>query len=358
MLKKMLIVSCLALMTLFALSGCGRKESAVIQEEPAIPVQVTTVIQGDLQEIFTTVGTVEADGKAIISSKISGRIAQAPVQLGDYVKKGQVLVTLEKTDFINERDQAKASLLQAEASYAESKATFSRMQKLFKEELISQQEYDSAKTQFDITETSVQYARSGVALREEQLQNTEIRAPIGGYIGSRQINPGEMISPGGKLMEVVDLSKVYITVYLSDSYIAQTKPGQKAQVSLSSLQGTVYTGTVDQISPIADATQKTFPVRILLDNSGGVFKDGMLAEVKLNFNQRQGVLYVPAEAIVDETGTKAVFVVNGDKAERKIVQLGISDGHRVEIVSGLSPDEQVVVLGQNNLEDGSKVVVK
>lgn len=358
MVKKLFILTFLAAMTLLISTGCGRKQAAAIPEEPAVPVQIAAATVEDLQEIFTTVGTVEADSKAIISSKVSGRIAQVLVNLGNYVKKGQVLASLEKTDFLNEREQAKATLLQAEASHVENKATFSRMQKLFNEELISRQEYDSAKTQLEIAETSVQQARFGLALREEQLQNTEIRSPITGYVGSRQINPGEMVSPGVKLMEVVDLSNVYITVHLSDSYIAQIKPGQNAQISLTSLQEAIYTGSVDQVSPLADATQKTFPVRIRLDNSSGVFKDGMLAEVKLNFNHRQGVITIPINAVVDEVGTKAVFVVEEDRAIRKIVELGISDGNRIEILSGLTAGEQVVVLGQANLEDGSKVVVK
>ncbi|TCL63753.1 RND family efflux transporter MFP subunit [Hydrogenispora ethanolica] len=356
--KKTLLILGLAWIMLMGVTGCGRKEPAATQKDEAIPVQVVTVEQGGIQEVFTTVGTVEADGKAVISSKLSGRIAQVAVELGDPVKKGQVLATLEKTDFTNERAQAKASLLQAEASLAENQANFNRMQKLWQEEAISQQEYERAKTQFAIAQTSVQQSRAGVALREEQLQNTDILAPIAGSIGSRQVNPGEMVSPGVKLMEVVDLSKVYITVQLSDSYIAQTKRGQKAQVSLASLPETVYAGTVEQISPSADAAQKTFPVRIRLENSGGIFREGMLAEVKLNFNQRQDALMVPMEAIIDEVGTKAVFVIRGRQAERKIVEPGISDGKRVEIVSGLAPGDRVVVLGQNNLEDGSKVVVK
>lgn len=353
------LILCGIVLSLLLAAGCGRKKAPVVKEEdPAVPVKIVTATSGDIQEIFSTTGTVEAATKTSVASKISGRVAQVTVELGDFVSKGQTLAVLEKTDFINQLNQAKTSLLQAETNLSQSKTNFNRIQKLFAEEMVSQQEYDNAKTQYDIALNQVHQAQINVAMSEEQLQNTEIKAPISGYIGERKINAGEMATPGASLMDIVDLSRVYVTINLSDSYIAQTKIGQKATVKLPSTPDKTFSGTVYQISPAAHSTSKMFPVKILLDNSARIFKDGMLAEVKMNFNEQKNVIQIPVEAVIDETGTKAVFVIKDNQAHRKNVEVGISNGKTIEIISGIDINDQVVVLGQNNLEDGMKVVVK
>jgi len=355
--KKLIVIG--IILSLLLTAGCGRKKAPVVKEEdPAVPVQVVPATTGDIQEIFSISGTVEAANKTAVTSKISGRVAQVAVELGDYVTKGQTLVILEKTDLINQLNQAKTSLLQAETNFAQVKTTFNRIQKLFAEELVSQHEYDNAKTQYDIALNQIEQARINVAISEEQLRNGEIKAPISGYVGERKINVGEMATPGVPLMDLVDISQVYVTVHLSDSYITQTKVGQKVTVRLPSMPDKTFTGKVFQISPAAQSGSKLFPVKILIDNSSRTFKDGMLAEVKMNFNERKNVIQIPVEAVMDETGTKAVFVIKDNVAYRKNVEVGINNGKFIEIISGIENGDQVVVLGQNNLEDGMKVVVK
>ncbi|HOP74202.1 MAG TPA: efflux RND transporter periplasmic adaptor subunit [Bacillota bacterium] len=354
--KKLIVIG--IVLSLLLIAGCGRKKPVVKEEDPVVPVQVAVASSGDIQEIYSTTGTVEATSKTSVTSKISGRVAQIAVELGDYVSKGQTLVSLEKTDLINQLNQAKTSLLQAETNLSQIKTNFNRIQKLFAEQLVSQHEFDNAKTQYEIALNQVQQAQINVEMSEEQLRNTEIKAPISGYIGERKINAGEMATPGSPLMDIVDLSRVYVTIHLSDSYITQTKIGQKVTVRLPSLQDKTFSGTVYQISPAAQSDSKMFPVKILLDNSSRVFKDGMLAEVKMNFNERKNVIQIPIEAVIEETGTKAVFVIKDNQAYRKNVEVGINNGKFIEIISGININDQVVVLGQSNLEDGMKVVVK
>jgi RND family efflux transporter MFP subunit len=324
----------------------------------AIPVKVTSVASGDIKEIFTTTGTVEAVESANVSAKVSGRVTSIRVKLGDYVSKGQVLVSLEKEDFTHQLNQSKTALAQAEVSYKQSRDNFNRKQKLFAEQIISQQDYDSAKNEMDIAANQVRQAQVGIDMIQTQLHNTEVRAPINGYIGKRMVNEGEMVSPGIPLISMVDLAQVYVSVNLSDSYITQAKPKQTASVYLASSSGQNYQGSIVQIAPMADPVTKTYTVKILLDNPGRILKEGMLAQVTLNFNEKKNIFKIPIDAVLDETGTKAVYVIKNNKADRRQVQLGISDGKSVEVISGIKDLEKIVVLGQNNLEDGAKVVVK
>lgn len=350
-------LSLILIILFLALSGCGRKKAAPAVSR-AIPVKVTTVTVGDIKEVFSTNGSVEAKNKANISAKIAGRVTQVLVQLGDYVSKGQVLATLEQTDLLNQLNQSQAIAAQAQAGYQQNKDNFLRKQKLFADQIISAQEFDAAKAQFEIAESQLRQSRAGIDMIKEQLKNTEIKAPLNGYIGSRGVNLGEMVSPGVPLFSIVDLSQVYITVDLSDSYITQVKPKQPAEISPASAPDRTYYGGIAQIAPMADPVTKTYPVKILLNNSARVFKDGMLVQVKLDFNHQKGTLLLPLEAIVEETGGKVVFAVENKTAIRKPVEVGISDGKSVAITAGLKAGEQIVVMGQNNLEDGLKVVVK
>lgn len=324
--------------------GCGRKTNATTSSVPEIPVKVTTVQKGNLGEVFVTTGALEANQEVTITPKVAGRVAKIHVKMGDFVEANQVLVQLEQNDY-------EIGLTSAEAAYKLSKENFERAKKLFAEKIISPQEFEGAQTDFQIREASFKQAKS-------QLEDTKIRAPFGGQIGFSNATLGGMVSPGTPLLSVVDLSTVFVTVNLSDSYISQTKAGQTAQITLSSFPDQTFNGKVAQIAPAADKVSKTFPVKIALDNSSHRFKAGMLAEARLSFNQRHDILKIPAEAIVDEVGTKAVYVVEKDTARRRLVTPGVTDGKMVEIVSGLAEKEFIVILGQNNLEEGSKVVVK
>lgn len=341
--RKLLLVVIPIIILSLAASGCGRKTNAVTST-PEIPVKVTTVQKGDLGEVFIATGALEANQEVTIIPKVAGRIAKIHVKMGDYVEANQILVQLEQDDYA-------IGLARAEASYKQSKENYERSQKLFAEKIISPQEFERAQTEFQINEAAYKQAKN-------QLEDTKIRAPFSGQIGFSDATLGALVSQSTPLLSVVDLSTVFVTIKLSDSYISQTKTGQSAEVSLSSFPGETFNGKVVQIAPAADKISKTFPVKIALDNSSRRFKSGMLAEAKLSFNQRKDILKIPAEAIVDEVGTKAVYIVEKDTARRRIVTPGVSDGRMVEIVSGLAEEEFVVILGQNNLEEGAKVVVK
>lgn len=341
--RKLLLIVIPIIIVSLAAGGCGRKTDAV-NSTPEIPVKVTTVQKGSLGEVFVTTGALEANREVTITPKVSGRIAKVHVKMGDYVTANQILVELEPDDYT-------IGLARTEASYKQSRDNYERSQKLFAEKIISPQEFERAQTEFQINEAAYKEAKN-------KLEDTKIRAPFNGQIGFSDATLGALVSQSTPLLSVVDLSTVFVTVKLSDSYISQTKIGQSAEVSLSSFPGETFTGKVVQIAPAADKTSKTFPVKIALDNYSRRFKAGMLAEAKLRFNQRKDILKIPAEAIVDEVGTKAVYVVEKDTAHRRIVTPGVSDGRMVEIVSGLAEEEFVVILGQNNLEEGAKVVVK
>jgi RND family efflux transporter MFP subunit len=354
MLKKL---GSLLILLLLVTPGCGRKK-AVTTLTPAIPVKTTAVARGVISEVYKTTGIVEANQEAKVSAKIAGRISQVRVKLGDFVRANRVLIELEPDDLQNENHQAQASLSQAQAKLKQSRDNFHRLQQLYQQQAISRQEFEQAQTELDIDTNQVKQAQATLALNENQIKNTRIIAPFNGYIGEVEVTQGEVVNPGVPLLTIADLSQVLVTINLSDSYIGRIRRGQTAQIGLSAYPGAVFSGKIIRIAPIANENTKTFPVKIVLANPGQKIKSGMLAEVRFNFNERKDVLKIPINAVVDEIGAKSVFVVAKGRAIRKSVTLGISDGKMVEIVSGLTGTERVVILGQNNLDDGLKVTVK
>jgi RND family efflux transporter MFP subunit len=351
-------IAILTILLLVVTPGCIRKKAAVTTVAPAIPVRVSPVTTGDLSEVYQTTGKVTANREATISAKIQGKVAQVPIKMGDFVTAGQTLIQLDQDELANQNRQAKATLAQAQARLKQAKNDFERLQKLHEEQAISQQEFDQTQTALDVAESEVQQTRANLAYNQDHLNATKITAPFNGYVGLLNVTQGEVVSPGSPLLTVSDLSQVFVTINLSDSYIGRVKKGQSIQLTFTAYPGEMFRGTVRQISPTADPATQTFPVKILLANTAQKLKAGMLAEVKFNFNQRHNVFQLPSEAIVDETGSKSVFIVQNSRSIRKKVILGITNGKMAEIRSGLTGKEQVVTLGQNNLEDGSKVVVK
>jgi RND family efflux transporter MFP subunit len=201
-------------------------------------------------------------------------------------------------------------------------------------------------------------AEANLSLNENQMSYAYIKAPFNGFIGSLDVTLGEVVSPGVPLLSVAELSNVLVVINLSDSYIGRVTRGQKINLTFTAYPEEVFQGTVAQIAPVANDATKTFPVKIFLANPGNKFKAGMLAEVKFNFNERKNVIKIPTDAVIDEIGNKSLFTVDNNTAVRKSVTLGISDGNMVEVLSGLTGTEKIVVMGQNNLDDGLKVVVK
>jgi RND family efflux transporter MFP subunit len=281
MFQKLLLLVCLILLML---TGCPRKNKAEIVRAIRVKtVQPQTVSQA---ETYTTVGSIEAKDLANLSAKVQGRIAGVYVQMGDFVRENQILIALEKDDLANQNVQTRASLSQAELNFEQTKANFQRYQQLYKDGLISQQQYDSYKTQYEVSESQLKQVQAGLAVSDNQLNYTEIKAPFSGFIGYCNTVKGETVNPGVPLLSVVNLSKVYVTVNLNNDNIGRVKKDQVVKVKLQSYPAEQFPGRVVQIAPAANALTKTFPVRVELDNPGQKIKAGMIAEVRFDFSQK------------------------------------------------------------------------
>lgn len=351
----------------------------------AIPVELGTVaMTTNAQEsaVLTASGYIVAQRKAAVASKGTGRLEYLGVIEGDKVKTGQVIGRLENRDVEAALGQAKANLTLARAGLESAKAeledasaNFERQKTLFAQNSISRAEYDGANARFkravaavSSAEASITYAEANVRATEVQLEYTLIRAPFDGVVLTKNANVGEVISPfgaaagsRGAIVSVADMSSLEVEADVSESNIEKIKEGMACEITLDAYPDQRYPGFVNKVVPTADRAKATVLTKVRFAK----LNDRVLPEMraKVNFlkegkqqEQKNSApkISVPASAITSRNGQKVVFVAKGETVTETAVTLGEVMGNRIEILSGVSPGERVVLRPSEKLTTGTK----
>jgi RND family efflux transporter MFP subunit len=338
--------------------------------------------------VLNASGYVTARRRATVSSKVTGKVLDVLVEEGHPVREGQVLAHLDDTQVRAALNFAEAQLASSRKAAAEDEARLrqaelqlGRLQQLLKENVVGKAELDSAQADVDALRARIAYSQQqvGVAERQVDLQRTNlndmvVRAPFSGVAISKDAQPGEMISPvsaGGGftrtgICTIVDMSSLEIEVDVNESYINRVTAGQKVEAVLDAYPDWTIPGHVITTIPSADRQKATVKVRIAFEHLDPRILPDM--GVKVSFlrdepaagQPRPSVAraLVPKAAVRSAGGRSVVFVVNGDRVERRAVSVGDADGDQVGVLSGVSPGERVVIDGPQTLKDGDKVKVQ
>jgi RND family efflux transporter MFP subunit len=353
----------------------------VVTTEPA--GRAETVDSGPVP-VLNASGYVVARRQATVSSKVTGRVAEVQVEEGLEVTQGQVLARLDDSDVKRSLALAEARLEQAKRAVAETEAQlelarrdYDRVEKLATDQVRSQADLDAARAQRDSLDAALAVARQevvvagrAVAVEQQNLENTVIRAPFAGVAISKNAQPGEMISPvsaGGGftrtgITTVVDMSSLEIEVDVNESYIHRVSAGQAVEARLNAYPDWKIPAHVITTIPAADRDRATVRVRIAFDRLDPRLLPDM--GVKVAFLGAPGAegapeyAEVPAAAVRSEGAAKVVYVAVDGKLSRRVVETGRERDGRVEILSGVAPDEAVVVAGPARLADGKAVRVE
>lgn len=370
--KKIFIVA-LILISMVAFTGCGSKNEAQpveAQEEELIPipVEVVAVTTADISSTDNVNGLLAANVEVNVVPKVPGKVAQILVDMGDRVNKGDVLVRLDDAELQAQLKQAQAGLAMAKTSgsqanvrYQDAKKNLERMQSLFEQGAISEQQLEGAEIQVELADPEVSAAQikqseASLQMVQTQLNNTVITAPVGGIISARNVEIGEMAGQT-PVVSIVDIDKVIVEVNVTEGQVNKLAKGQKVDVEVAAVSDKLFAGTILSISPAADAQTRLFQVRIEISNKDHKLKPGMFAQVKLSTEKKFGVVVISKEAIIERDKEKIVFVVQNNVAIQKEVITGISDDNKVEVLSGLSSGEQLVIKGQHKLQNNAPVNV-
>ena len=334
---KTLSLSALALLAV----SCGNKSEEKAEEtqvQEKVQVKIAKVTSADIPQTETYTATVESDVKNNIAPNASYRIEKIYVEVGDQVRKGQVLVQLDAS-----------SMQQMKLQLENQKVEFGRTEQLYQVGGASKAEYDNAKMQLDVIST--QY--------KQLVENTQLLSPISGVVTARNYDNGDLYSSGsGPVLTIEQTNPVKVMVNISEEYYKKVYKGMSVDIDLDAYKGETFNGKVTVVYPTVDVATHTFPVEVTISNPAQKVRPGMFARATVNFGSLNHVL-VPDEALVKQIGAgdRYVYVYKDGKVSYNKVELGQHIGTNYEIISGVNLGDEVVVAGQARLANGKEVEV-
>lgn len=321
------------------LTGCGATKATetTVEKKPLVKLEKAVVEPIEQQAQFT--GTIDPFLLNNISPSLGLRIDKIHVDVGDRVSKGQLLVEMDKRQYL----QAAVQLSNIETDYL-------RMQRLYEEGGISKQQLEQLQTQLQVSKHATENLR----------ENADLISPIQGVITERVYDPGDVYSvSAGKILTVMQLDKVKVKVNVSEQYYPQVTVGMPVDITLDIYPDVKFEGKISLIYPSLDASTHTFPVEITIANGNMKLRPGMFCRVTLNFGKADRVL-VNDVAVQKQIGTNERYVFTVDennKVERHTVAIGRVLGNKYEIISGVKGGDNVVVAGMAKLLDGTQVEI-
>lgn len=346
----------LALAAGFMLASCGKAngDSAgkdAKDEVPAVPVEVAATKRAEMAAIYSGTAPIESERKAFVMPKVKGEIRAVLADEGQRVRQGQTLARLDG-------DQLRLEVALYEATMRKLERDYARNLELQQKGLVSATAIDNLKYELEAAKANWELARL-------QLSYTEIRSPIAGTVTQRLdvVKVGNTVTPVGGVIDsadsslfvVEDLDSLILRVNVPERELAKLSVGQLAELAFDAVPGRSFQGQIALISPYINAQTATFEVRIRVTETAGLLRPGMFARVAIVYERKPDALQIPRTALLDGDGPPKVFVVQDGKAAERAVELGLSNGAMIEVVSGLKDGEQVVVVGHGAVKPGAAV---
>lgn len=307
-------------------------------------VETAAVETGSIAREIEVTGTVEPLRSVGVNAQAAGALVAVNAEEGDYVQRGAVMARLDAREL-------EAQVASARASWEVARDAFSRAQQLRERQVITQAEFDAARA----AEAS---ARASLDQLRTRIGYMVVRAPASGVVTEKLVEVGAVVGAQTRLFAIAEISTLVSRVGVSELDVGSLRAGQSARVMLDAYPGQRFEGRIRRIFPSADPATRLVPVEVALTGEAATAaRPGFLARVGFALGAREGVLLVPASAVVGQAGAQQVFVVVDGKAERRTVETGLSSEGRVEIVSGLREGEAVVITGSNNVRNNADVRV-
>jgi RND family efflux transporter MFP subunit len=336
----MKVTSSLILATLLIL-GCGRKPETNATTRPELPaahVQLQAVQSRQQPMTEEVVGTVRAKLHAVLEAKLSGRIDKMPVVLGQAVKVGQLVASLEAGEI-------KARLGQAEAGLQHADREWRRTSTLFDQQASTRSDYDAADSHY-------QLAKAAMAEAQAMVGYVEVRAPFDGVVTKKWVEVGDLAMPGKALIDLEDPSKLQLEADVPEAIASRIQPAARLTIRVDSLNDELA-GTVGEIAPTADTASRTFRVKLDLPRTPGLMC-GQFARLIVPVGECAS-MRVPASAVVMRGQLEILFVVANQRAHLHLVKTGKRIGEEVEILAGIDTGDSIVIGGAALLTDGQPV---
>jgi multidrug efflux pump subunit AcrA (membrane-fusion protein) len=385
--------------------GCSREKTGAPAANAApgerkVSITVARADGRDVQRSVQIVGTLLPQEEVTLANEVPATVVRILADMGDRVRKGQVLIKLDEREARLEVERSvanlqaaqealtrsrqmldwnKANVERSQAVMADAQTNLKRFQGLFTEGAISASQRDSAQTQYDVAvasiraneaqyesdraaaknaEANVDQARAALELARKRLQDTDIVAPFDGSVRKRLVNVGETYKEKTPFMTLVVTQALKLQGEVPERFAPQLSVGRPVRVEVEAYPGRTFGGDLTRVSPAVDVESRTFTVEASIPNPGGVLKPGFFAKASILTGTERNVSFVPEEAVVSFAGIVKVYVVAADKAEERRVVTGQRTEGWVEVLEGVKPGETVATSSLSQLATGTAVAIQ
>jgi RND family efflux transporter MFP subunit len=302
-----------------------------------------------IQFAVTAAGDIGPADQVSVRPEVNGRIAELPVDIGDKVKKGDLLCQLDDRDLQIEKQSREAEVDGAKLSLQKAQRTFLRNKQLYNDHLVSAEIFDDSRTEFDLATNALSRASSALRLVEDRLSKTKILAPFDCTVLTRPVSIGQAVSGSGgfnsgtEIMSIANLNDMIIMAHINQADVVRLGSGQEVEVQVESVPGLRMKGQLDRISPQAVVKNgiKGFATRIAIKEIDPRVRPGMTAILNIPISSAENVLAVPLSAVFSDRGERYVFVQEGDDFVRRPVTIGLTDFFHAEVQDGLAEGDIV-----------------
>ncbi|WP_395059483.1 efflux RND transporter periplasmic adaptor subunit [Flavobacterium sp.] len=360
--KKIFLPSIVLSLTLFL--SCGKEKTEITNNTPAIAVKVSGISADNNSPFVTASGKIEAENSANVSTRMMGFVTKVHVKVGQKVGAGQLLVSVNNTDLQAKKAQVDASILQATAAFNIAKKDYDRFTALFNQQSASQKELDDMTSRYEMAKAGLEGAKQ---MRNEvmaQFSYSNITAPFSGEVTNTFVKEGDMANPGMPLVSLEGASRLQVTAMVSESDITSITNGMSVKILVKSTNQEL-SGKVSEVSGSAKNTGGQYLVKINLNTTGSKVLSGMFVNVQFPVvNQIQTAtkqydkVLIPESALVKKGQLTGIYTIgNGNTAILRWLRIGKSFGNQVEVLSGLSSNEQYIVSAEGKLYNGARVSI-
>lgn len=402
-----LLLSALAINTACKRSnGAPNNNGATPPPQVIVEVSTAPAVLRQLPRYFEATGSLAANEQTDVAPETSGKVAAVGVDMGSYVRRGQMIVKLDDADLRIRVQQAQAQLDQAKATLRQNEAKIGlrpgqkfnpenvpevsaaraalnlaeanlrRYERLVETGDVSRAAYDAQKSQRDQlsdqyqvaihqaqqnyaavanSQAAVDGAQTQLALAKRNLNYSVVVAPMSGYVSDRPADVGEYVSPTSKVATIVNMNPLRVRIDVPEQAITRVHAGENVSLSVSAYPDRNFAGHIARVSPSVNATSRTLTIEAEVDNSNGELKPGQFATVRILLPQSEAAVLVPQRALRQISGATYVFVIKNGRAEQRLIQPGQTEGDLVEIKSGVAADEVVATGNVDQLSDGASV---
>ncbi len=339
-------------------------------EAPSMLVDMAVVQSHRFETTLEVLGELEPQAEVAVMSRVSGRLQQVLVDRGEAVEEGQLLAVVDDVDLQQQIHRADAAIAIARAGVSREQATsrnlliqVERYRDLHREALISTQEMEELESRVSVAQAQLELARAQVlqaeaSLRELRVQQeqTRIYSPLEGFVGTRYLDPGALVSPSVSILSVLHVSRLKTVVPVAEREIQQIRVGLPAEITVDAYPDQIYKGTLTRITPFLNPETRSVDVEIEIANPHHTLKPGMFARVQIDARIPREALSIPRSALLTRGIQKGVYLLNEDMTTVfQSIQIGQIKGDVVEVVEGLKEGDEIVSAGAQSLNEGDLV---